>query len=56
MPMFHARNAALNGACIALDARPLGWGCVKFANNASLLLKAGIMAIFTLASIVFNNN
>ena len=56
MPMFHARNVALNGAYIALDARPRGWAFVKFANNASLSLKAGITVISFLASAVFNNN
>ena len=56
MPMFHAKNVAPHGACIALDARPLGWVFVKSANNASLLLKAGTMAIFTLVSTAFNNN
>jgi hypothetical protein len=54
--MFHAKNVALNGACIALDARPLGWECVKSANNASLSLKAEITPISFLASIAFNNN
>ena len=56
MPMFRAKNVVLNGAYIALDARPLGWVFVKSANNTSLSLKAGTMAIFTLASTAFNNN
>ena len=56
MPMFHARNAALNGAYTVLDARPPGWECVKSANNVSLLRKAGITLISFLASAAFNNN
>ena len=56
MPMFHAKNVALNGAYIALDARPLGWECVKSANNASLSLKAEITPISFRASIVCKNN
>ena len=56
MPMFHAKNAVLNGAYTVLDARPLGWECVKSVNNASLLRKAGITLISFLASAVFSNN
>ena len=56
MPMFHARNAALNGAYIALDARPLGWAFVKFAKSVSLSLKAEITPISSLVSTVFKNN
>ena len=56
MPMFHVTNVALNGAYIALGVHPLGWECVKFAKSASLLLKAEITPIFTLASTSFNNN
>jgi len=56
MPMFHAKNVALNGAYIALGVRPLGWECVKFAKSVSLSLKAGIMPISFLAFVGFNNN
>ena len=56
MPMFHAKNAALNGAYIALGVRPLGWECVKFAKSANLSLKAGITPISFLAFAGFNNN
>ena len=56
MPMFRAKNVALNGACIALDARPPGWECVRSANNASLSLKAGITPISSLVSTVYKKN
>ena len=54
--MFRAKNVALNGAYIALGARPLGWECVKFAKSVNLSLKAEITLISFLAFVGFNNN
>ena len=56
MPMFHAKNVALNGAYIALDARPLGTEFVMFAEKTSVLLKPETMLIFILAFASLRNN